>query len=46
MPTKKEQNQIEKSAREYQRKAAYEAVKRKRNPDGSLKKEFEKGFNN
>jgi len=46
MPTKKEQNQIEKSARESQRRAAEAARKRKHNPDGSLKKEFEKGFHN
>jgi len=45
MPTKKEQNQIEKSARESQRRAAEAARKRKHNPDGSLKKEFDSNFN-
>jgi len=34
------------SARESQRRAKEAARKRKYNPDGSLKKEFEKGFNN
>ena len=46
MPTRTEQNQFDKEAREAKRRAAEAARKRKHNPDGSLKKEFEKGFHN
>ena len=46
MPTKKEQNQIEKSARESQRKNAERLRRKKYNPDGTLRKEFEKGYHN
>jgi hypothetical protein len=46
MPTRTEQNQFDKEAREAKRLANEAARKRKYNPDGTLRKEFEKGYNN
>ena len=46
MPTYKEAQQMHKSATESQRLAAERARKKKYNPDGTLKKAFEAGYNN
>ena len=46
MPTYDEAKQMHKSATESQRRAAERARKKKYNPDGSLKKAFEAGYNN
>jgi hypothetical protein len=44
MPTYDEAKQINKSAQESKRRAKEAARKRKYNPDGSLKKQFDSNF--
>jgi len=46
MVTRTEQNQFDKEAREAQRRNKESLRKKKYNPDGTLKKAFDSGYNN